>query len=148
MRTYFSHRRLVDWLVASLFGLVLTLAWRNGLLSSPSTRIDDRLFLTTATISATLLGFSLASASFLISHTKSESMELLRNSKSFIQLIQLQQSALWRFLGLMLISLGAFSSYEAAPTMALAAFVTMTVATAITATTLIWSVGAILRLAS
>lgn len=136
----------MDWLAASVTALAFTVAWKSGYLANPLSEIDDRLFLTTGTISATLLGFSLASASFLIGHTKSESMELLRESKSFIQLIGLLQSALWRFFCLMLVSLGTFLSYETAPIISLAAFVMMSVATVITAITLIWTVGAILRL--
>ncbi|WP_421993084.1 hypothetical protein [Qipengyuania sp.] len=126
--------------------MAFTIAWRNGLLFGSPNEIDGRIFLTAGTISATLLGFSLATASFLISHTKSESMALLRESKSFSQLVQLLQSALWRFFGFAIVSIGTFASYQAEPTIALASFVAMSVATTITATTLIWSVGAILRL--
>lgn len=146
MRRYFQYRAIVDWLISSLLAFAFTIAWRNGHVFKSLEAIDGRIFLTAATISATLLGFSLASASFLVSHTNSEEMKLLRNSKSFTQLIQLLQSALWRFFSLAVVSLFTFTIYKSAPIIALAAFIATSVATMITAIVLIWLVAAILRL--
>lgn len=145
MRVYFRHRSIIDWVVALFAALLLLGLNKFGAVSIKPQSIDTRLFLTTATISATLLGFSLASASFLVSHTNSEGMKFLRESQSFAQLIFLLQSALWRFFGLSVISLVTFVTYRAMPTFSFGLFVTFSVASALAAVTLIWSVSAILR---
>ena len=146
MRTYFSHRYIIDFVVAGLSASLLIGTTVFGLVKITSETVDTRLFLTTATIAATLLGFSLASASFLVSHTNSESMKFLRESKSFSQLISLLQSALWRFFGLALLSLLAFVTYDTLPITILAAFVAGCTYASLAATCLLWSVAAILRL--
>mgnify|MGYP001213798257 CR=1 FL=1 len=146
MRTYFSRRHIIDLVVAGLSATLLIGLTTFGWAEITSSTVDTRLFLTTATIAATLLGFSLASASFLVSHTNSESMKFIRESKSFAQLISLLQSALWRFFGLTLLSLVAFVTYEALPITTLAAFVAGCTYAALAATCLLWSVAAILGL--
>jgi|TARA_R100000049_G_C1947060_1_gene92642 hypothetical protein len=148
MRTYFSRRRIIDLVVAGFSSSLLIGISFFSLVEITPNSVDTRLFLTTATIAATLLGFSLASASFLVSHTNSESMKFLRESKSFTQLISLLQSALWRFFGLALLSLLAFVTYEALPIATLAAFVAACTYASLAATCLLWSVAAILGLTS
>jgi hypothetical protein len=146
MRTYFSHRYIIDLVVAGFSASLIIGITFFGLVEINSNTVDTRLFLTTATIAATLLGFSLASASFLVSHTNSESMKFLRESKSFTQLISLLKSALWRFFALAILSLLAFVTYEALPITTLAAFLAGCTYASLAATCLLWSVAAILGL--
>ena len=145
MGVYFRHRVAIDWSAALLAGLALMMLEKNGFL--PASRlVDGRLFLATATIGATLLGFSLASASFLISHTSSQGMEFLRRSKSFTQLSSLLASALWRFFALAVVSLVVFLTYTASPTLSLGVYMVFSSAAILSATALIWSAAAIVRL--
>lgn len=50
--------------------------------------------------SAALMGFVLAAGTFLISHVKDEAFAILRQSKSFPQLVGLISSSIWRLFGL------------------------------------------------
>lgn len=146
MRYYFRYRLIFDWVIAFGSASAIVIYVNDIGLFASSASIDGRIFLTTGTMSATLLGFSLAAASFLVAHTNSESMTFLRNAKSFPQLISLLQSALWRFFGIAIISLLAFSTYHFYPKLALLAFLACAFASVIAAVLLIWSVSAILRL--
>lgn len=146
MENYFRHRIKIDWAVAVLIGVAFMVSEKIGIRSAPVSPVDGRIFLTTATIAATLLGFSLASASFLISHTNSQGMEFLRRSKSFTQLISLLSSALWRFFALAIISMLGFVIHSVLPTMSLGVYIVVCSAAVFTATALIWSVAAIVRL--
>lgn len=146
MDKYFRHRIKVDWTVAILAGIAFVVSEKIGFFSSCASLVDDRIFLTTATIAATLLGFSLASASFLISHTNSQGMEFLRRSKSFSQLISLLSSALWRFFALAIISMLSFVAHSVLPMLSLGVYIAVCSAAVFSATALIWSVAAIVRL--
>ena len=146
MEKYFRHRVKIDWTVAVLAGIAFVVSEKIGFYSATASPVDDRIFLTTATIAATLLGFSLASASFLISHTSSQGMEFLRRSKSFSQLISLLSSALWRFFALAIISMLGFVSHSVLPTLSLGVYIAVCSAAVFSATALIWSVAAIVRL--
>lgn len=146
MEKYFRHRVKIDWTVAVLAGIAFVVSEKIGFYSATASPVDDRIFLTTATIAATLLGFSLASASFLISHTNSQGMEFLRRSKSFSQLISLLSSALWRFFALAIISMLGFVSHSVLPTLSLGVYIAVCSAAVFSATALIWSVAAIVRL--
>lgn len=147
MRFYFAHRAFSDWLIATLVAVSIFFFSHSERFSNSLPATDDRVYLTTATIAATLLGFSLASASFLVSHTRSESMEFLRSSASFFsQLLSLLRSSLWRFLALCIGSLACFAIQLVDPTAALSLYGFLVVPAALGAVTLIWTVGAVLGL--
>lgn len=145
MEKYFRHRTKIDWAVALLVGIIPSALKILGLYSNTPSPVDERVFLTTATIAATLLGFSLASASFLISHTNSERVKFLRKSKSFSQLTSLLSSAIWRFFALLIVSMISFVAHDAFPTFSFGAYIAICAAAIFSATALVWSVAAIVR---
>lgn len=57
--------------------------------------------------SASLLGFVLASVTFLASHVRQPEFKILRDSKSYPDLMSLFSSALWRLAWLMVVSIAA-----------------------------------------
>lgn len=145
MKLYFRFRNAFDLTVAAIVaGLVTMFGMEQTLVILDE--VDGRLFLATATISATLLGFSLASASFLIAQANSERMALLKNSKSYYQLVGLVQSALWRFFALTLVSLFTYQAYEHMPMIAISLYAAFSSIAILAAVPLIWVVSAILRL--
>ena len=72
-------------------------------------------FVSVSTISATLLGFSMASGSFLMTQMKSEEFSLIRKSKGFSQLLDILSSCLWRLFFLVIASLISLSIYGSEP---------------------------------
>ena len=146
MEKYFRHRVKIDWTVAVLAGIAFVVSEKIGFYSATASPLDHRNFLKTATIADTLLGFSLASERVLISHKNSQGMEFLRRSKSFSQLISLLSSALWRFFALAIISMLGFVSHSVLPTLSLGVYIAVCSAAVFSATALIWSVAAIVRL--
>lgn len=146
MRSYFRYRAVFDCIFSALVVGVVFASDYIQLFDMHHLVRDERIYLTTATIAATLLGFSLASASFLISHTRSESMDFLRKSKSFAQLISLLRSALWRFFTLSGISLACFSIKSFSYNWPIILLIFFFIHTVLAAITLIWTVAAILRL--
>lgn len=146
MRLYFRNRVFIDWLVSILFALFVLFGANHDGLKRHFIVADERIYLTVATVSATLLGFSLASASFLISHTRSAGMDVLRKSKSFYELISLLQSTLWRFFVLLIISLICFSLNLSRFEWGSVIFILFLLPAILSAIALIWTVTAILRL--
>jgi len=54
---------------------------------------------------ATLLGFVIAAATFLAAHVRADEFSILRNSTSFLQLIEIFGSAVWRLAFMMIASI-------------------------------------------
>ena len=53
MEKYFRHRVKIDWTVAVLAGIAFVVSEKIGFYSATASPVDDRIFLTTATIAAT-----------------------------------------------------------------------------------------------
>lgn len=100
MKLYFSHRRLVDYLLAVLIASLVHIQpfAYIGLLAWPSAELSSSFSLSVSASSASLLGFVLAANTFLISHTQHRRLTMLRKSEGFSQLLQIMRSNLWRLL--------------------------------------------------
>lgn len=112
---YLNNRKKIDLLfsvlvsLACLFLPFANIAFFKWPSISESATINMALFGT----SATLLGFVIASATFLIAHVKSPEFEIPRKSKSYPQLIAISSESMWRLAALMVVSLVVAQSDKA-----------------------------------
>lgn len=143
MSAYLNCRRRIDVFILIL--CVFSVYFASLRSSIP---VDDRVFLSAATISATLLGFSLAAGGFLIGRLDGPQFHFVRREKSLEQLIGILQSTLWRFCGMIFVSLIAFSMYRLDKSVALSLFLGWLIYSSLALICLIWALAAILRLSA
>lgn len=148
MQFYLNIRRWFDWVLSISLSFILYFDMLGWNLENFVYRGDGRVFVSVSTISATLLGFSMASGSFLMTQMKSEEFSLIRNSKGFSQLLEVLSSCLWRLFFLAFSSLISLSIYGSEPKIALIIFVISALPAILSLGTLLWSLNAILRLIS
>lgn len=103
---YLNRRRMTDAILAT--------SVTSSCIFLPSAGIDafdwvpyndvSAVYLSIFGTSATLLGFVVASATFLAAHTRSPEFTILRNSQSYNQLFAIFNSATWRLAALMILT--------------------------------------------
>lgn len=104
---YLNNRKKIDLLISISIPLacfIFPLA-KISFFKWPSVSESATLNMAIFGTSATLLGFVIASATFLIAHVKSPEFEILRKSKSYPQLIAISSESMWRLAALMVVSL-------------------------------------------
>lgn len=112
---YLNNRKKIDFLISTLISFACLFLPLLGisLFDWPehegSMAVDMAIFGT----SATLLGFVIASATFLIAHVRTPEFEVIRNSKSYPQLIAISSDSMWRLAALMVASLVFAQSNDA-----------------------------------
>jgi hypothetical protein len=148
MQAYLNIRNWFDWILSISLSLILYFDVFGWNIHNFIYRGDGRVFVSVSTISATLLGFSMASGSFLMTQMKSEELSLIKNSKGFSQLLEVLSSCFWRLFYLVIASLISLSIYGSEPKIALIVFVITALPAILSLGTLLWSLNAILRLTS
>lgn len=97
MRFYLKYRRVSDIIIAILATIALNRAPNSlhvfGALHGQDLQNFALCVIGTA---ASLLGFSLAASTFLISHLQQPKFDIIRNAKSYHQLPEIVSSNLWR----------------------------------------------------
>lgn len=106
MRTYFNYRILIDYTVALSVSVLICLwpSWESALFCWPEIETYRALMVHVSASAASLLGFVIAAATFLVSYKGGESLEFIRKSKAYAQLLSIIKSSIWR-----LFVLAAFS---------------------------------------
>jgi len=100
---YFKWRRPFDLLLSLAIVALCQVGpkWGLSLFQWPSVEDARKTFVDLFQAAASLLGFVLASVTFLASHVRQPEFDILRRSKSYPELIALFGSALWRLAMLM-----------------------------------------------
>jgi len=103
---YLNSRRLPDAAFSMSAALVCLIAPKVGI--SPFEWVPHKdisaVYLSIFGTTATLLGFVIASATFLAAHTRSPEFAILRRSSSYGQLFQIFNSSTWRLAFLMIVT--------------------------------------------
>lgn len=107
VRIYFRYRFFIDLLSTCLI-CVLTYIYTNQnyhLFVEISVDKSQQPLNSIFQVSSSLLGFVLASVTFLFYHIKNPEFLIIRNSRSYRDLLDLFSSAIWRLLFLTIVSL-------------------------------------------
>lgn len=103
---YLNNRRPLDSILSLLIAVSCTYAPEE--LSCFSWIAQNELSTVCLSLfgaAATLLGFVMAAATFLAAHVRAEEFKILRNSTSYLQLIEIFGSAVWRLAFMMIAAL-------------------------------------------
>jgi len=110
---YLNNRRPVD-LVLSLMivALCIYVPEKWSLFSWVAARDISTVCLSLFGTAATLIGFVIAAATFLASHVRADEFSIIRNSRSYSQLIEILGSSVWRLAFMMIVSVIASRCHE------------------------------------
>ena len=144
---YFRYRSIIDIVSGVIVACAVIYGGSAGIVIFRQAQLDT---LSAACgiifqVSSSLLGFVLASVTFLSVHLKQAEYRILRQSKSYVALSLVFSSALWRLLALTVWSMGASLISREYLEIALAGMIFLSVISLNVVAALVWIVLRVLR---